>query len=63
MNPVQNNAIFHTTWKIFTDITFPTRTLDQIAEVKIESVFINFFSWYILYHQTKNGGFEYQYLG
>lgn len=53
MNPVQNDTIFHTAWKIIPDITFPTRALDQITDFKIESVFIIFFSWYIVHRQRK----------
>jgi hypothetical protein len=53
MNPVQHNAILHTTWKSIPDITFATRAFNQITYFKIESVFIIFFSWYIVHKLRK----------
>ena len=49
MNPVQNDAILHTAWKCLPNLTFPTGAFDQITNFKIESVFIIFFSWYIIH--------------
>ncbi len=49
MNPVQNNAILHAAWKCIPDLAFPARAFDQITNFKIESVFIIFFSWYIVH--------------
>jgi hypothetical protein len=52
MNPIQNNTIFHAAWKSVPDFTLPTRAFDQIANLKIESVFIIFLGWYIV-HKRK----------
>jgi hypothetical protein len=49
MNPVQNNAILHAARKCIPDLAFPTRAFDKITNFKIESVFIIFFSWYIVH--------------
>jgi hypothetical protein len=54
MYPVQNDAILHTVWKCISDLAFPTRAFDQITNFKIESVFIIFFSWYIIHEFWKN---------
>jgi hypothetical protein len=53
MNPVQNNAFFHTTRKSIPDVAFATRAFNQITDFKIESVFIIFFSWYIIHELKK----------
>ena len=49
MNPIQNDAIFHAAWKCISNLALPTRAFDQIANLKIESVFIIFLSWYIVH--------------
>jgi len=52
MNPIQNDAVFHAAWKSISNLTLPTRAFDQIANLKIESVFKIFLSWYIV-HKRK----------
>jgi len=51
MDSIQDDAIFHAAWKSISNLTLPTRAFDQIANLKIESVFIIFLSWYIIHEQ------------